>query len=122
MAHGVVGLGSKTPNTLTNFKSSVAIKKSDVKRQSIVKAQASSSTSNIFAPEITTKSNAQDEADRQNTARLAAIGVKEAISAAITLIVGAQITNPIVRTTDGSVFLTVNEYKTGQKSKFLNCD
>ena len=30
---GMVGLGSKTPNTLTNYKSNVAIKKIDVKRQ-----------------------------------------------------------------------------------------
>ena len=32
-ADGIVGLGSKTPNTLTNYKSNVAIKKSNVKRQ-----------------------------------------------------------------------------------------
>ena len=29
---GMVGLGSETPNTLTNFKSNVVIKKSNVKR------------------------------------------------------------------------------------------
>ena len=29
---GMVGLGNKTPNTLTSYKSNVAIKKSDVKR------------------------------------------------------------------------------------------
>ena len=43
-------------------------------------------------------------------AGLAAIGVKEAIAAAITSIVGSQITNPILRTTDGSDFRTVEEY------------
>ena len=47
-------------------------------------------------------------------ARLAAIRVKEAISAAITSIVGAQITNPILRTTDGSDFRTVDEYNLHQ--------
>ena len=57
----MVGLSSKT---LTNYKSNVAIKKSDVKRQSIAEAQAASSTINIVAPEITTNANAQDEADR----------------------------------------------------------
>ena len=31
-ADGMVDLGSETPNTLTNYKSNVAIKKSDVKR------------------------------------------------------------------------------------------
>ena len=69
-----------------------------------------SSTGNIVAPEITTNANAQDEADRQNTARLAKIGVKEAISAVITSIVGAHITNPILRTMDGSDFWTVDKY------------
>ena len=60
----MVRLGSETPNTLTNFKSNVAIKKSDVKRQSIAKAAAASSATNISAPKITTNANAQDEADR----------------------------------------------------------
>ena len=55
--------------------------------------------------------NAQDEAYIQNTAGLASIGVKEEIAAAITSIVGAQITNPILRTTDGSDFRTVDEYE-----------
>ena len=50
LADGMVGLVSKTLNTLTNFKSNIAIKKSDVKRQSIAKAEAESSTINIVAP------------------------------------------------------------------------
>ena len=100
----MVGLGSETPNTLTCYQSTVAIKKSNVKKQSIPESQAASLTDNIVAPEITTNSDAQDESDRQNMARLAAIGVKDAIAAAIKSIVGAQITNPILRTTDGSNF------------------
>ena len=110
----MVGLGSETQNTLTNFKSNVAIKKSDIKRHSTAEAQASSSTINIVAPEITTNADAQDKADRQNTARLAAIGVKEAIASVITSIVRAQITNPILHTTYGSDFRTVNEYELHQ--------
>ena len=106
----MVSLGSEAPKTLTSYKSNVAIKKSDVKRQSIAEAQVSTLTGNIVAPKITTKTKAQDEAYRQNTARLAAIGVKEAIVDAITSIVGDQITNPILRTTDGSDFRTVNKY------------
>ena len=72
----MVGLGSKTLNTLTNYKSNVVIKKSNVKRQSIAKAQAATSTINIVAPEITTNADAQDTADRQNTVWLADIGLK----------------------------------------------
>ena len=85
----MVGLGSKTPNTLKSYQSNVAIKKSDVKKQSITKAQAARSKGNIVAPKITANADAQDEAYRQNTERLAAIGVKEVIAAAITSIVGA---------------------------------
>ena len=76
-ADGMVGLGSEMPNTLTSYQSNVAIKKSDVKKQSIAEAQAASLTGNIVAPEITTNANAQDETDRQNTARLATIRLKE---------------------------------------------
>ena len=47
-------------------------------------------------------------------ARIAVIGVKEAIAATITSIAGAQITNPILRTTDGSDFWTVEEYNLHQ--------
>ena len=109
-ADGMVGLGSETPNMLTNFKSNVAINKSYVKRQYIAKAEAASSAINIIAPEITKNADAQDEADQHNTARLAAIEVKEAISSVITLIVDAQIANPILCTTDGLDFRTVNKY------------
>ena len=34
-ADGMVGLGSETPKMITNYKSKVVIKKSNVKRQSI---------------------------------------------------------------------------------------
>ena len=109
-ADGMVGLLSVTPNTLTSYQSNVATKKSDVNKQSIAEAQTASSTGSIIASEITTNTDVQYKADRQNTARLMAIGVKEAISAAITSIFGAQITNPTLRTTDGSDFRTVDEY------------
>ena len=57
-AEGMVGLDSETPNTLTNYKSNVAIKKIDVKRQSIAEAQAASLTINIVPPEIMTNADA----------------------------------------------------------------
>ena len=61
----MVGLGSETQNTLTNFKSNVAIKKSNIKRQSIAEEAATSSATNIFTPEITTnaEADAHNEAD-----------------------------------------------------------
>ena len=54
----MVFLGSANPNTLTGYQSNVAIRKSDVKKQSITKANAVSLTNNIVAPEITTKADA----------------------------------------------------------------
>ena len=75
-ADEMVGLGSKNPNTLKGYQSNVAIKKSDVKKQSIAEDQAANPKDNIFAPEITTNANSQDKLDRQKTARLAAIGGK----------------------------------------------
>ena len=57
-ADDMVGLGSETTNTLTNYRSNVAIKKSNVKRKSVAESQASSSTINIVATEITTNSDA----------------------------------------------------------------
>ena len=110
----MVGLVSKIPNTLTRYKSNVAIKKRDVKKQSISKAAMDSTTDSVVAQEITTNYNAQDKADRQNTACLAAIGVKEAIAVEIMVIVGAHITNPILRMTDGSDFRTVDQYNLRQ--------
>ena len=69
-----------------------------------------SSSTNIFDPKITTNADSQDKADQHNTSQLSEIGVKEAIASAITLIVGAQITNPILLTTDGLEFRRVDEY------------
>ena len=61
-----------------------------------------------------TNADSQDKADRQKTSRLAAIRLKEAIAAAIISILGAQITNPILRTTDGLDFRTVDVYELHQ--------
>ena len=61
--NGMVGLGSVTLNTMTGYRSNIAIKKSDVKKQSIAEAEAARSKDNIIAPKITMNANAQDEAD-----------------------------------------------------------
>ena len=61
-------------------------------------------------PEITNNSDAQDEADRQNVFRLAAIGIKEGISEGITKIFGKDITNPILQTMEDRDFKSVDQY------------
>ena len=105
-----LGSAARTQHTLTEYRSNVAIKKSDVKKQSISEAAVASTTDWVVTPEITINANAQDETDRQNTSCLAAIGIKESIAAKITVIVGDHITNPILRTIDGADFRTFDQY------------
>ena len=97
----MVSLGSAKTDTLTGYQSNIAVQKSNVKKQSIAEDEAARSTDDIVTPEIKTNADAQNEADKHNTASLAAIGVKEAIAATIKSIVGAQIKNLILRTADG---------------------
>ena len=56
----------------------------------------------------------QDKADRQNVFRFAAISVKEGTAEGITKIVGRDITNPILRTTENSNFKSVDQYQIHQ--------
>ena len=66
--------------------------------------------STLSRPRSRQKPTHKTRRTEKNRARLVAIGVKKDISAAITSIVGSHITNPILRTTDGSYFRTVDEY------------
>jgi len=99
---GMKGLISTAKNTLTEYKATISIKCKDVLKDSKDAAdRLSNSSGTTVQPEIATNSDAQEEADRQNTYQLAAIGVKEGVAAGITKIAGKDITNPILRTTDG---------------------
>lgn len=69
-----------------------------------------SAAGKTYEPEITTRSDANDEAERINTRVQTVIGVKEAIAEAITSKFGANITNSVLRTADGSDFKSVNEW------------
>ena len=71
---------------------------------------ANTSSGEVIAPKIITNNDAQDEADRKNMYRLAAIGVKEGVAAGITKLVGADVTNPILRLADGTDFKTIDAY------------
>jgi len=86
---GMKGLLSTATNTLTEYKATISIKRKDVLKDSKdAAARLSSSSGTTVQAEIVTNSDAQEEADRQNTYRLAAIGVKEGVAAGITKIVG----------------------------------
>jgi hypothetical protein len=75
---GMKGLLNTPQNTLMDYKSTISIKRKDVLKD--LKDTADHLTISSGAtvlPEITTNSDTQEEGDRMNTYRLAAIGVKE---------------------------------------------
>jgi len=64
---------------------------------------AANSTATVsVTPTITSRANAQDEADRINQINQAVIGVKEGVTKAFTKTVGSNITNKVLRTADGT--------------------
>jgi hypothetical protein len=112
---GMKGLLSTATNTLTEYKATNSIKRKDVlKGSKDAAAHLSSSSGTTVQAEIVTNSDAQEEADRQDTYQLGAIGVKEGVAAGITKLVGKDITNPILRTTDGISFKSENDYQLHQ--------
>ena len=60
-------------------------------------------------PNIDTMLDAREEADRQNIARLAAIGAKEGVIDAIKEKFGSAITNSVLETSDNTDFKTINQ-------------
>ena len=107
-------LSSNVNNALNKYKSTIHIKNRDVLAASRVAAERASTDNSTVDPEITNNSDAQDKADWQNAFRLASIGVKEGITEGITKIVGRDITNPILRTTDNRDFKSVGQYQIHQ--------
>ena len=102
-ADGMKGLKDKTPTVLTEMKAGVDVTKTAVRKASRYKA-ATASPSTITVTPVIRKDSAHEEADRQNTFRLAVIGVKEAVAEGITALVGEAITNLVLWTADGSNF------------------
>lgn len=111
---GMTGLGEEVTNTLNSHKSNIAITKREVLNQSKTEAEQASTADITVAPQITTNSDAQDEAGIQNTARLAAIGTKDGVAAALTEIVGEHITNPVLKTADGNHNKIVDDWTVHQ--------
>ena len=75
-----------------------------------VASERASTDNSIVDPKIANNSDAQDEDDWQNAFRLAAISINEGIAEGITKIVGREIKNLIIRTTDNSNFKSVDQY------------
>ena len=108
---GMKWLARANINTPTAMKYAVRIQKCNVLKAAKEYSDKVRTTNNKVEPEIMTNTNAQEEADRQNNFRLSAIGVKEAITPGIMQLVREPITNPILRTADGTDFKNVNKYR-----------
>jgi hypothetical protein len=72
-------------------------------------AKESKATGTTVTSAFTLRSEAKEEADRCNVAAQAIIGAKEGIVEALTALVGTNITNSVLRTSDGD-FKSVDKY------------
>ena len=62
-------------------------------------------------PAITTCPDAIDAADRKNNLTQSVIGAKEGATEAVTVKVGARVTDTVLRTSDGTDYKSVDEYE-----------
>jgi predicted transcriptional regulator len=67
-------------------------------------------TGKTILPTFTTRTEAQEEADRLNVINQSVIGTKEGIVEAVSKPVGSDITDAILRTADGSDFKSIDDY------------
>ena len=107
---GMSGLCTKTSDLAKITTTSVATIQS-VLNEAAAKARAASTLTHTVSPSITTRSDAQEEADRINLLNQAVIGAKEGAAEAITNKVGSDITDTILKTADGSDFKGVDDYQ-----------
>ena len=80
-------------------------------------------TGTTVAPTFTLRSEAQEEANRRNVAAQAMIGAKEGVVKAIMALVGTNITNSVLRTSDGNL-KSVDDYTVNKvmQAAFENAD
>jgi hypothetical protein len=98
-------------NLLTRVKATDAVTAGAVLQASKAKAaQESTSTGTTVAPIIVKRIEAQEEADRLNVINQSVIGAKEGVTEGVTLKVGSDITDAILRTADGSDHKSVDDY------------
>ena len=104
------GLLANATNDLNAILSTKLVSCSSVLKDSKVTATEAFTSTNMVAPEITTNTDAQVEADMISMFRLAAIGAKEGAAAGISKVLGTDITDTTCCTTDGQDFTMVDEY------------
>ena len=98
-------------NDLNSIKSNKLVNRSSVIKASKRATEAATALANLTVdPAIKTNQDAQEEANRLNMFRLAAIGLKEGVAVGISKVFGTDITDTTLRTTDGKDYKTANEY------------
>ena len=103
------GLLADATNDLNSIKSTNLVNRSSILKSSKRSTEAATTLANAtIEPEITSNQDAQEESDRLNMFRLAAIRAKEGVAAGISKVVGTDIMDTTLRTTDGHDFKTVD--------------
>ncbi len=96
---------------LTNVKLINAITANSVLKAAKARANAASkASSTTITPTITSRSEAQEEADRWNVINQSVIGAMEGLVEAVTKLVGSDITDAVLRTADGSDYKSIDDY------------
>jgi hypothetical protein len=98
-------------NLLTNVKSTNAITANSVLKAAKAKADvALKASSTTITPTITSRSEAQEEADRLNMINQLVIGAKEGVVEAVTKLVGSDITDAVLQTANSSNDKSIDDY------------
>jgi len=108
---GMVKLLDDGANILTQVQSTDAITAGSVLKAAKTRAEdLSQKTGKTVLPTFTTRTEAQEEADRLNVINQSVIGAKEGVVEAISKLVGTDITDAILRTADGSDHKSIDDF------------
>jgi hypothetical protein len=98
-------------NLLTLVKSTDAITASYAIKKAKNRAdELTASTGKTVIPSITSQAEAQEEANQLNVINQSVIGAKEGVVKAITKLVGSNVTDTILRTSNGSNHKSINDF------------
>jgi hypothetical protein len=108
---GMEKLLDNVDNLLTLVKSVDAITASYVIKTAKNSAEKlTASTSKTILPSITSRAEAQEEANQLNVINQLVIGAKEGVIEAITKLVGSNVTNAILQTANGSNHKSIDNF------------
>ncbi len=98
-------------NLLTNVKLTNVITANSVLKAAKARADtALKASSTRITPTITSRLEAQEEADHLNVINQSVIGAKEGVVKAVTKSVGSNITDAVLRTANGSNHKSIDDY------------